>query len=54
MKYRYEFRNLVGTPEEEKSLGGQKLTWVGDIQICFQEIELGDVDWIDLAYDRGQ
>jgi hypothetical protein len=52
MKYRYKLRNLVGKPDEEKSLGRQKRTWVGDIKICLEEIEFGGVDWVDLAQDR--
>jgi hypothetical protein len=47
-----EYRVLVGRPEDKRHLGGPQRRWK-DITMDLQEIDLGAVDWIDLAQDRG-
>jgi hypothetical protein len=44
---------MVGKPEGKKLLGRSRRKWVHNIKMDLREIEWGDVDWIDLAQDRG-
>jgi hypothetical protein len=53
-KKRNAYKILVGKPEGEKSLEGQRHRWLNNIKMDLREIEWGDMDWIDLAQDRDQ
>jgi hypothetical protein len=39
---RGEFRDLVGTPEEKRSLGRHKRRWEDNIKVDFQEMGWGN------------
>jgi hypothetical protein len=43
---------LVGKPEGRRPLGRLRLRWEDNIKINLREFGWGDMDWIDLAYDR--
>jgi hypothetical protein len=43
------YRILVGKPEGKRPLGRPKRRWVDNIKTDLREIELGGVDWIDMA-----
>ena len=43
---------LLGKPEEKRWLGRPRLRWEENIKRDFQEVGLGDMDWIDLTQDR--
>ena len=45
-------RLLVGRLDRKRSLGRPWHRWEDDIKIYLQEVELGDVDWVDLVQDR--
>jgi hypothetical protein len=45
-------RILVGKPEGKRPLGRTRRRWVDNINMDLIEIELGGMDWIDLAQDR--
>jgi hypothetical protein len=51
---RIAYRILVGKPEGKKLLRRPRRRWVEYIKIDLREIGWDDVDWIDLAQDRGQ
>ena len=42
----------MGKTEGKRPLGRPRHTWEDNIKIDFQEVGLGDIDWIDLARDR--
>jgi hypothetical protein len=45
---------ILGKPQEERPLGRQRRGWVDNIKMDLREIVWDDIDWIDLAQDRGQ
>jgi hypothetical protein len=45
---------LAGTQKGRRPLGRPRRGWVDNIEAGLREIGCGDVDWIDLAWDRGQ
>jgi hypothetical protein len=47
-------RILVGKPERKRPLGRPRRRWEDNVKIDLSEIRWGDMDWIDLAKDRGQ
>jgi uncharacterized membrane protein YqiK len=47
-----ERRVLVGNPERKRPLGRPRCRWEDNIKMNLQEVECGDIDWIDLAQDR--
>jgi hypothetical protein len=53
-KNRNAYRILVGKPEGKRSLGRPRRRWVDNIKMDLREVGWGDVDWMDLAQDRGQ
>ena len=46
------YRVLVGKPEGKRPLGRPRRRWENNIRMYFQEVGLGDEDWIGLAQDR--
>jgi hypothetical protein len=42
----------VGKPEGKRPLGRSSRRWVGSIKMDLREIEMGGMDWIDLAEVR--
>jgi hypothetical protein len=42
----------VGKPEGKRPLGSPRRRWEDNIKMDFQEVECGDMDWIELANDR--
>ena len=46
------YRFLVGKPEGKRPLGRPRRRWVDNINMDFQEVGCGYVDWIGLAQDR--
>jgi hypothetical protein len=51
---RNAYRILVGKPEGKRPVGRPRSVWVDNIKMDLREIEMGDMDWIDLAQDRDQ
>jgi hypothetical protein len=53
---RNAFWLLVGKPEGKRPPGRPRRTrrWVDNIRTDLVEVGWGDVDWIDLAQDRGR
>jgi hypothetical protein len=51
---RNAYRILVGKPERKRPLGRPMCKWVDNIKMDLREIGWEDMDWIDLAQDRGQ
>jgi hypothetical protein len=45
-------RVFVEKCEGKRPLRRPKRRWEGNIRMDFQEVECGDMDWIDLAQDR--
>jgi hypothetical protein len=45
---------LVGSPEGRRPLGRPRRRWEDNIKTDLRETGFGDVDWIDLAQDRGR
>ena len=45
-------RDLVGTHEGKRPLGRPRRRWEDNIKIDLQEVECGDMNWIELAQDR--
>jgi len=45
---------LVGKPEGKRPLGRPGRRWEDNIKMDLQELGCGDMDWIDLAQDRGR
>jgi hypothetical protein len=50
---RNEYRILVGKPEGKSPLGRPRRRWANNTKINLREIELGGIDWIELAEDKG-
>jgi hypothetical protein len=48
------YRILVGNPEGMTPLGRHIHRCEDNIKTNLRELEWGDMDWIDLAQDRGQ
>jgi hypothetical protein len=48
------YRILVGKPDGKRPLGGTRRRWEDNIRMDLREIGWGDMDWIDLAWDRDQ
>ena len=46
------YRFLVGKPEGKRPLGKPRRRWEGNIEMDFQEVGCGGMDWIELAEDR--
>jgi hypothetical protein len=44
----------MGQPEGQRPLERPRRRWVDNIKIDLREIGWEDMDWIDLAQDRGQ
>jgi hypothetical protein len=42
----------VGKPERKRPLGRPRCRWEDNIKMDLQEVECGDMDWIELAQDR--
>jgi hypothetical protein len=51
---RNAYRILVGKTEGKRPSGRPRRKWVDNIKMYLREIELGGMDWIDLAQDRDQ
>jgi len=49
---RVSYRVLAGKPEGKRQLGRQRHRWEDNIKMDLQEVEWGDMDWIDLAENR--
>jgi hypothetical protein len=47
-------RILVGKTERKRPLGRPRCRWVDNIKMDLKEIEMGGMDWMDLAQDRDQ
>ena len=45
------YRVLVGKPEGKRPLVRPRRRWEDNIKIDLQEMESGDMDWIELAQD---
>ena len=45
-------RFLVGKPEGKRPLARPRRRWEYNINMEFQEVGCGDMDWIELAQDR--
>jgi len=48
------YRVLVGKPEGKRPLGRTKRRWKDNIKMDLREMGCGDMDWIELAQDRGR
>jgi hypothetical protein len=48
------YRVLVGKPVGKRPLGRPRHRWEDNIKMDLQEVGWGDMDWIDLAQDRGR
>jgi hypothetical protein len=46
------YKVLVGKPEGKRPLGRPRRRWEDGIRMDLGEIDLGGVDWIQLAQDR--
>ena len=42
----------MGKPERKKPLGIPRERWEDNIKMDLQELEWGNLDWIELAYER--
>jgi hypothetical protein len=42
-------KTLVGKSEVKKPLGGPRCRWEDNIKMDLRELDLGGMDWIDLA-----
>ena len=47
------YRVLVGKPVGKRPLGRPRLRWEDNINMDFQEVGYGRMDWIELTQDRG-
>jgi hypothetical protein len=45
---------LVVKPERKRPLGRFRRRWEDNIKLDLQELECGDIEWIELAQDRGR
>jgi hypothetical protein len=48
------FYLLVGKPEGKSPLGRPRRRWVDNIKIDLRDIGWDNVNWVDMAQDRGQ
>jgi hypothetical protein len=48
------YRVLVGKPEGKRLLGRPRSRWEENIKMDLQEVECGNMDWIELAQVRGR
>jgi hypothetical protein len=48
------YRILVGKPEGNGALGRPRRRWENNIKMDLRDIGWVAMDWIDLAWDRGQ
>jgi hypothetical protein len=48
------YRVLVGKPEGKRPYGRPRRRWEDNNKMDLQEVECGDVDWIEMAQDRGK
>jgi hypothetical protein len=48
------YRVLMGKTEGKRSLWRSRPRWEDNIKIELQEVGCGNVDWIELAQDRGR
>ena len=46
------YRVLVGKPDGKRPLGRPGRRWKDNIKMNLQEVECGDMNWIELAQDR--
>jgi hypothetical protein len=46
------YRDLVGKPEGNRTLGSPRRRWQDGIKMHIQEVGFGGMDWTDLAQDR--
>ena len=46
------YRVFVGKPERTRPLGRPRRRWEDNIKMDLQEVEYGDMDWMELAQDR--
>jgi hypothetical protein len=51
---RNAYSTLVGKPEGQRPLVRPTSSWEGNIKINLKEVGYVNVDWINLAQDRGQ
>ena len=47
------YRVLVGKAEGTSPLGRPRRRWEDNIKVDLQEVGCGEMDWIDLAQNRG-
>jgi hypothetical protein len=47
------YRVLVGKPEGNRPIWRHGRRWEDNIKMDLQEVECGDMDWIELVQDRG-
>jgi len=45
------YRVLVRKPEAKRPLGRSRRRWEDNIKMDLQEVECGDIDWIELVQD---
>ena len=50
----YKYRVLVGKPEGKRPLGRNWRRWEDNLKMDLREVEYMDMDWIELAQDRGR
>jgi hypothetical protein len=46
------YRVLVGKPEGKRTLERSRRRWEDNIKMYLQAVGCGDMEWIELAYDR--
>jgi hypothetical protein len=46
------YRFLVGIPEGKRPLGRPRGRWEDNIKMDLQEVECGNIDWIELDQNR--
>ena len=51
-KSRGLYRDLVGKPEEKRSLGRPRRRWEDNIKVDVHEVGCEGKEWIDVAQDR--
>ena len=53
-KRRGVYRGLVEKPDGKRSPGRPRRSWHENIKMDLQKVGFGDMDWIELAQDRGR
>jgi hypothetical protein len=48
------YRILVGKSDGKRPLGRPRRRWEDNIKMDIQEVECGDMDWIELDQDRNR